>query len=164
MKKLLRALATVFLLFGSSAIAQIKKQKFSVIQAASDKGELLSVGSIDVSYKNFKDKANYPWGLTISIALDEKNLFATKLPNKEESKIATKLEDSLTTKLKKMATLQYVGHIYYDGFLDVYIYLKDPKAVNNYLSKTIKSQNFIREFRYVIEQDPNWSKVSKYMN
>jgi len=164
-KRILRLFFLLFLFSGLSKInAQTRTPSFSVVQATSNNGELLSVGSLDMSYKNFKEKIVYPWCLKISIALDEGHLFENKLPKGEESAIANNLEDSLIVKLEKVDRIQYIGHIYYNGFLDIYIYLKDPKAVNNYLSKNIKSRKFVREFEYVIERDPNWSKVSKYIN
>lgn len=165
MKKILGFICALFPLFNPSKInAQTRKPSFSVIQATSNNGELLSVGTIDISYKNFNDKARYPWCLLISIALDERNLFDNKLPRDGESAIANNLEDRIITEIEKMATLQYVGHIYYDGFLDIYIYLNDPKSISSYLTKEMKSKTLVREFGYVIEHDPNWSKVSKYMN
>jgi hypothetical protein len=53
----------------------------------------------------------------------------------------------------------YIGHLYNDSFLDIYIYLDDPKKVAAYLQSQVDKKGITRGFGYKIEQDPNWSTV-----
>ena len=65
------------------------KENFSVVEATfNGKPE---IGSFNMAYKNFRDKANFPWCLNLHIELDSKNLYANGLPLPDETKIANKL-------------------------------------------------------------------------
>ena len=66
------------------------KESFSVVEARI--GDKLFIGSFNMAYKTYGKKSQYPWCLTISIALDPENLFENGLPKDEESAIANKLE------------------------------------------------------------------------
>ena len=97
------------------------KESFSVVEATTVANNK-AVGSFNMAYKNYTRKAEYPWCLTINIALDTANLFDNGLPKDSESAIANKLEDELIAEIKKLTTAHYVGHLFNDTFLDVYIY------------------------------------------
>ena len=65
------------------------KENFSVVEATfNGKPE---IGSFNMAYKNFRDKANFPWCLNLHIELDSKNLYANGLTLPDETKIANKL-------------------------------------------------------------------------
>lgn len=142
---------------------QDKKPVYSVIQAKDNKGELTAIGNVDASLKNYNDKKKYPWCLTISIALEERNLNKNHLPNQQESDIANKFEDVLVGHVEKLVPSKYVGHLYNDGFLDVFIYLKDPEKAHNYLLTFADKKDKIREFAHKIEQDLNWERVESLL-
>ncbi|MGN8072677.1 DUF695 domain-containing protein [Mucilaginibacter sp. SG564] len=151
------------LLIGTNSKAQNKNaqfppEKFSVVEAKLQNGKPV-VGSVNMAYKNYDKKAQYPWCLTINIALELKNVSKNGLPIKAESDIANKFEDQLLAEIKKLATAHYIGHLYNDSFLDIYIYLDDPKKAANYLQSQVNKKGITRGFAYKIEQDPHWSTV-----
>ena len=133
-------------------------EKFSVVEAKLSNGKPV-VGSINMGYKNYSDKARYPWCLKINIALDLKKVTENGLPLKSESDIANKFEDELINSIRKVATAHYIGHLYNDTFLDVYIYLDNPEKVNEYLQSEVNKKGLIRGFAFRIEKDPNWTFV-----
>ncbi|MBB6112863.1 DUF695 domain-containing protein [Mucilaginibacter lappiensis] len=158
------SLAVLFvLLISNNSKAQKKDstyppENFSAVQAKLDNGKPV-VGSINMAYKNYNKKGQYPWCLTINMALELKNVSPNGLPVKVESDIANKFEDQLLDEIKKLATAHYIGHLYNDSFLDIYIYLNDPKKVATYLQSQVNKKGITRGFAYKIEQDPNWSTV-----
>jgi hypothetical protein len=144
----------------SPETANYPKENFSVIQATA--GNKPIIGSINMAYKTFDKKGKFSWCLKLSIALDSANLYENGLPKDEESKIATKLEDDLFTEIKKLSIAHYIGHLFNDTFLDVYIYLDNPEKVHNYLQSQINKEGLARGFGYEINQDPKWTTVEGF--
>jgi hypothetical protein len=146
-------------LFGCKEIQ--KKESFSVIESTLNGNPV--IGSFNMAYIDFNQKSEYPWCLTISIALDQKNLNPNKLPLPNETKIANDEEDQLVSKIEKIAKVKYVGHLFNDSFLDVYIYLDSPEKVHEYLQIEKDKESLIRGIAYEIKQDPNWEIVNGFL-
>ena len=121
------------------------------------------IGSFNMAYKDYIKKAKYSWCLKISIGLDLENLFENGLPKDTESAIANKLEDELLAEIQKLSTAHYIGHLFNDTFLDIYVYLDDPEKVHNYLQTQINKEGLVRGFGYEINQDPKWKTVSGFL-
>jgi hypothetical protein len=116
-----------------------------------------------MAYKDYDKKSQYSWCLWIAIALDTTNLFDTGLPKDEESAIANKLEDDLLNGIQKITTAHYIGHLFNDTFLDIYIYLDKPEEVNKFLQTQVDKPGLTRGFRFEIKQDPKWTSVSGFL-
>lgn len=136
-------------------------ESFSVVEATFNNKPV--IGSFNMAYKSYDKKAKYPWCLKIAIGLDLENLFDNGLPKDSESAIANKLEDELIAEIQKLATAHYIGHLFNDTFLDVYIYLDNPEKVHNYLQTQINKEGLVRGFGYEINQDPKWKTVSGFL-
>ncbi|MCL2561163.1 MAG: DUF695 domain-containing protein [Rikenellaceae bacterium] len=137
------------------------KENFSVIEAQF--GDKPVIGSFNMAYKTYDKKSQYPWCLTISIALDIENLFENGLPKNEESVIANKLEDELFAEIQKLATAHYIGHLFNNTFLDIYVYLDKPEKVHEYLQTQVNKEGLIRDFKYEISEDPKWTNVEGFL-
>jgi len=168
--RILFMLSFILSLFGCSSKANSEKnsnsiypsETFSVLEATLKDGTKI-VGSINMSYKNYDKKAQYPWCLTISIGLDTMNLFENGLPKEAESKIANELEDELVNKIKAITTAHYIGHIFNRRFLDIYIYLPEPEAANKFLQSQVNKPGLKRGFAFKIEKDQKWETVSAFL-
>lgn len=132
-------------------------QKFSVVEA--NLGDKPGIGSFNSAYKPYNKKARYPWCLRIAIGLDLDNLYENGLPKEKESAIANRLEKELLSEIQKIATAHYIGHIFNDTFLDVYIFLDDPEKVHEYLQTEINKEGLVRGFGYEIKEDPKWKTI-----
>lgn len=169
MRRLTIIIMTTFLstLFGCGQKKQpvtkdiFPPESFSVVEATLNNKPV--IGSFNMAYKSYDKRAKYPWCLKIAIGLDLENLFENGLPKDTESAIAIKLEDELFTEIQKLATAHYIGHLFNDTFLDVYIYLDDPEKVHNYLQTRINKEGLVRGFGYEINQDPKWTTVSGFL-
>jgi hypothetical protein len=137
------------------------KENFSVLEG--QMGDKPVIGSFNMAYKTYDKKAKYPWCLKIAIGLELGNLFDNGLPKKEESEIANILEDDLLANIQKLGTAHYVGHLFNDTFLDVYIYLADPESIHKYLQTQVNKEGLIRGFGYEINEDPKWTTVQGFM-
>lgn len=140
------------------------EEKFFIFEAQSHGKPI--IGTINGSYKNYLNKHSFPWRLKISIGLDLNNLLPNDLPKQEESAIAYRAEDQLLDGMRELATVHYIGHVFNDTFLDVYVYTDNPKVINDYLkkytdSKTLKLE---RDFGYEMINDPNWNDVNIILN
>jgi hypothetical protein len=165
MKKSIKILIAVLLLLPVFSCKSQDKhsthppEKFSVVEGKLSNGKQV-VGSINMAYKDYKEKYKYPWYLELNIALELKNVTANGLPTTEESNIANKFEDELFNEISKITTSHYIGHLYNDSFLDVYIYLDDPKKVHEYLQTQVNKKGITRGFAYKITNDPLWTNVN----
>jgi len=146
---------------GNEAKNVFPKENFSVLEG--NIGDKPVVGSFNMAYKTYDKKAKYPWCLKIAIGLELENLFENGLPKREESAIANKLEDELLEKIQKLTTAHYVGHLFNDTFLDVYIYVDDAEKVHNYLQTQVNKEGLIRGFGYEINEDPAWTTTAGFM-
>ena len=139
------------------------EEKFSILEATLENGNPV-VGSFNMAYKDYDKKSKFPWCLSISIGLKMENCKENGLPKSEEIPIANRFEYELLEKIKEITTAHYVGHLFNDTFLDVYIYLDDPEKVHQWLQTQINKEELIRGFGYEINQDPKWKTVKNYMN
>ena len=139
------------------------QESFAVVEAMLADNKPV-VGSFNMAYKTYDKKAKYPWCLKIAIGLDLGNVNENGLPsNPEESTIANRLEDELFSEIQKLAIAHYIGHLFNDAFLDVYIYLDDPEKVHNYLQTQINKEGLVRGFGYEINQDQKWTTVEGFL-
>jgi hypothetical protein len=166
MKNLIIMASLLSTLFGcsgqdkkSETINIYPNESFSVLQAELEGKPV--IGTINMAYKDYDKKSQYIWCLKITIGLD--SLQENGLPQEQESIIAKNLEDELVDSIKKLAVTHYVGHIFYDGFLDVYVYMSDPNKAHKYLQKQIDREGLIRPFGYVINEDKDWKIVQGFM-
>ena len=132
-------------------------ENFSIVQGQVDGKPM--IGSLKMGYKNYGKKAQYPWCLKLAIGLELENLHDNGLPKQDESEIANELEDELMAKIKTLATVHYIGHLFNDTFLDVYVYLDDPKKVHEFLKTQINKEGLARGFGYEINEDPQWTTI-----
>jgi hypothetical protein len=136
--------------------------RFAVFEAKLPDGRPV-VGNVNLAYRDFAKRHEYPWCLELNIALDEGRLFENGLPKQEESTIANRFEDDLLAEIRKRSVAHYIGHVYNDGFLDVYVYLDKPKDASDYLQTQINKDGLTRSFRYEIKEDKNWTTVENYL-
>ncbi|MEN0055559.1 MAG: DUF695 domain-containing protein [Mucilaginibacter sp.] len=155
-------LLIAFVSKGQNKSSIFPPENFSVVKANLENGKPV-IGSINMAYKSYEQKNAYPWCLTLNIALELKNVDKNGLPTKSESDIANKFEDELFNQIKKLTTAHYIGHLYNDSFLDIYIYLQEPKKVHEYLQSQVNKKGITRGFGYEIKQDPNWSTVQSLL-
>ncbi len=149
----------VSLVFGSVAKGAgpqetFPDEKFMVLEGKIDGKPV--IGSFNAAYKNYAYRKKFSWCLRLSIALDEGALYANGLPKGEEIAVANKLEDELVEGIKSLTVAHYLGHLFNDAFLHVYMYFEDPEAVHQYLQSQVNKEGLVRGFAYEIQQDPQW--------
>ena len=136
-------------------------ESFAILQAEVEGRAVL--GSVNKGYKKYSRKAEFPWSLHIGIALTEGTLQQNGLPDNDETNVAYEVEDELLAAIKKIHTAHYVGHVFNDGFLDVYVYLPEPKNVHEYLQGRIAGSDLKRGIGYEIHNDPTWERVAMFL-
>lgn len=134
---------------------------FSVLQTEIDGKSVL--GSMNQAYKNYDQKAEYRWLLHIEVALEQANLLEDGLPGNDEMAVANQLEEELLAGIRAVATAHYVGHMFFDGFLDVYVYVDAAKETHDFLQSQVNKDGLLRPFSYEINEDAEWVGVSKFM-
>lgn len=138
------------------------EDNFTVVNGMT--GDKPIIGSFNISYQNFKKKAEYTWCLNITIYLELENLNENGLPEFEESSIAYELEDYLLSEIKKLTKAHFIGHLFNDTCLDIYVYINEPKKVHDYLQTQINKEGLTRGFGYEIKEDNAWDTVKSFLN
>lgn len=110
-------------------IPVVPEEKFAVVEGRLIDGRPF-VGSLNLAYKDYRLKSRYPWFLKVAIGLDEQNCTENGLPHPDESNLANRMEDRLVEKIQSLTTAHYLGHIFSDSFLDVYLHLDDPEPAH----------------------------------
>lgn len=139
------------------------EDNFSVVRATYNDGTV-AIGSFNKAYENYERKSKYPWCLKISIGLKLENCEDNGLPGEEENIIANKFEDELLEKIKSLTIGHYVGHLFNDTFLDIYVYLDNPEKVHEWLQTQTNKDGVIRGFGYEINKDKKWETMASFMN
>lgn len=160
-------ISIVFLSYAFSCKGQTTSTVFPVEKFAVLEGKLAdgrpAVGSFNSGYKDFDKKKAYTWCLTINIGLDLKHVTKNGLPLQSESDICNKFEDELMSHIRRLATAHYIGHLYNDSFLDIYVYLDEPEKVYQYLKKEVDEKGRARDFAFEIKQDPDWDIIKPFL-
>ncbi|MGN6178814.1 MAG: DUF695 domain-containing protein [Mucilaginibacter sp.] len=136
------------------------KKKISVVQGKLIDGKPF-MGSVNMAYKNYAKKNNYPLCLEISIALNSTSVYENGLPHQSELNIVNSFGGKLLQDIKKVAIVHPIAHIYNDNFLDIYMYLNKPEQVNGYLKQEINKAGVTRPFSYKISKDSEWLTVQR---
>jgi len=139
------------------------KEEFAMIEAKLKDGRPL-IAMINKAYRDYERKSDYPWCLKIHIGLDLDKVYDNGLPLPDEHTTANRFEDELMSEVKKLTTAHYIGHVFNDNFLDIYVYLEEPEKVRNYLQQEVNKKDLIRAFGYEIEKDKKWKTVDFYLN
>lgn len=139
------------------------EESFSVVEAKLEDGRSV-VGSFNMAYKHYALKERFSWCLKIAIALDEESLYENGLPLADESYVANRMEDKLVEDIRSRCTAHYIGHLFNDSFLDVYVHLDDPEPAHQYLQDLIVREDHVRGFGYEIKNDPAWLIVGDFID
>jgi hypothetical protein len=137
-------------------------ESFSVFEAKLVDGRPM-IGSFNMAYRDYNLKDRFPWCLKLGIGLDEGNLYDNGLPLGDESYIANRFEDRLIEAIRVLSTTHYIGHVFNDSFLDVYVHLDDPEPAHQYLQDLIAREDHVRGFGYEIKNDPEWFIVGEFI-
>ncbi len=138
------------------------KEKFAIVETKLIDGRP-AVGSFNLAYDNYLYKSRYPWCLKISIGLDLDNCKENGLPEHKEISIANRFEDELLENIKEITTAHYIGHLFNDTFLDIYVYLDNPEEVQQWLQTQINKEGLTRGFGYEIKEDPKWNITKSFI-
>lgn len=118
---------------------------------------------VNTSLKDYQYKECFPWSLWLSIDLQDK-VAPYGMPSVAEGDVLNKLEDVFEKIVQNNSRHHYVGRITHNGNRDIYFYLDNPDDVHKELQKLIESNMSLREFQYVIEEDPTWNQVDIFYN
>ena len=170
LKKLILIIGILTYLFGCKNNKDVDsdniypKEEFSVLDAKLEDGRP-AVGSFNLAYKNYEFKSKYPWCLKISIGLNIENCMENGLSdNPDEIRIVNQLENELLENIKGISTSHYIGHLFNDTFLDIYVYLDNPEKVHKWLQTQVNKEGLIRGFGYEIKEDTKWDTIKSFMN
>ena len=139
------------------------EENLGIIKAKYSDGSI-AIGAFNRGYKDYAEKSNYPWSLKINMELNSENCNPNGLPLADENKLVNKLEDELVENMAKISPIHNVGHLFNSNHLDIYLYVRDKKKINEWLKMEIKKENLTRSFTYELISDKKWETTENFMN
>ncbi|MGY6650084.1 DUF695 domain-containing protein [Wenyingzhuangia sp. IMCC45574] len=118
------------------------------------------------SYRKFKKRNAASWCLNITVSLDKKFCDKDGLPLIEESFISSQFEKKLIVELMSESdtNIHYVGHIYKEFCLEMYLYLESPEEIYDFMEEKFNQKKLTRGFVYEIIKDTKWDLVNNYID
>jgi hypothetical protein len=118
------------------------------------------IALINLGYKDFKKKKDFPLSVFITINTVEKD--SVGHPTEKEAKIFNALESKILAKLAFETC--YIGQTTMYGYRDLIFYIaaKDQKKVTQLLKSMKQKETRIKS--YTFENDPEWESVSEFYN
>lgn len=113
----------------------------------------------NLGYKNYADKAKFPWCLAVNITTLQK--YPNGLPTAEEAPILNTTEDMITEALVKAGATQFIGRVTMKGYRELYYFVTNPDKADAALKKLAKKRQ-PREWEYQMQEDENWSRVAPF--
>ena len=132
------------------------EEALTVLQAMRDGLPALIV--LNTALQSERDRASYPWLVTISLPLARTN--ATGLCDAAESERLGDEEEALLAQLNP-ATYRYLGRITWNGSRDILLYAAEPDKLLHTLAHR-QTQAGTRPITFSKSYDPNWAAYGQF--
>jgi hypothetical protein len=139
----------------NTAPGDLSQGKYSAVKGACN--NLPIAGSVNTYYSHFSKKQLFPWHTKILIAMNDYSFDG--LPRRDEAFIAFQFEHEILDSLKKKVVFHYIGHVFFDGFLEVHLYSDSERKISRMLNRLGKREDNLRQFGFEIKKDPEWKEV-----
>lgn len=131
---------------------------------------LYAIMMLNHSLKHYPYKKDYPWSLKVVIDLLDTN--EQGLPTQTEADVLNNFEDGIVNSLLEICQFHFIGRTTWNGQRTLMFYLNEPEHAYNELQQLIEkveiakksSPQIVREFEYILQEDPDWALVNDYYN
>jgi hypothetical protein len=140
------------LLGRKKAAERFPDESFSIGQGVRD--GLPAVAMINVAYKDYSFRSEYPWHVEIQIQIEDRT--DVGFPTNEEAGVLNALEDQIERDLRGTGGVHFIARQTWNGVrvLDYYI---ECERVEPVLANLADSGSVPRSFAFKVERDDAWS-------
>jgi hypothetical protein len=135
-----------------------KKEESKYVLAHGERDSLPYFLSVRKDFYECSNKEELQWFLEIKIYFDSTE---TGLANQEEDRMLNKFEDVFDEKVQVVGGVYFVGRITWNGVRSLFYYVENPELISELLNKIIKEGQYLNEFEYKIDKDPEWQRMSE---
>jgi len=147
----------------SSAAASVPASPgaiWCIHKLADNAGNLVFV-TVDLQYKKYQRKADWPYLLHVNVVTRDQNANGHPTPN--EGAVLNRVEDSIATTLHEATPVLFIGRATTKGFRELMFVVSNAEAANAALQQmTATAQERPWEFRVV--KDPQWTHVQPILD
>ncbi|MGY6650083.1 DUF695 domain-containing protein [Wenyingzhuangia sp. IMCC45574] len=132
------------------------------VKSISLKQVVPAICKFNIAYEKYKRKFVYPWSLKIEINLEKERCLDNGLPSADyRTEVSMVKHIILKDLLQKFpSSIHYVGFIYRNYRLELFLYVKVPVPVNHFLEQ--KKNNSVELISYELKRDVKWNLVNEY--
>jgi hypothetical protein len=117
--------------------------------------------TVNTALRGFERKAAFSWHLSVLICCDD--LVENRLPSADEQKVLYEFEDRLASFITADGNALFLARVTHDARREIIWRVHEPEALHSALNEILASKNYLREFDYRIESDPEWRKTEWYL-
>ena len=122
----------------------------------------LAFATVNKAYKDYPNKAFYPFLVGIELTVINKN--ENGHPVDSEAGRLNQIQDEFEAFLRQKHTVHPVARVTRNGAQDLLIYIDSPKLTQDELSTFCDGIQKERQMNFNIEKDPSWNAVSGFLN
>lgn len=137
---------------------QVPRENWCLQELSDQNGNKVLI-TANLGYKNYADKAKFPWCLAINITTIDK--YPNGLPTAAEAPVLNATEDLITEALAKAGATQFVGRVTVKDYRELYYFVADPAKTDAVLKKMAKKRQ-PRSWEYQMQEDKTWSRVAPF--
>lgn len=141
-------------------VVAIPDEVYTIIDFESDGRPGVAV--VNSALVDFEPKVVFDWHL--SVIVDCNNVGKNGMPSSEEQKVLYQIEDLLDPLIKDDGNALFLARITQNGTRQLLWRVCEPKLANQALQKLINGNLVVREFEYLVEEDPAWEFAAPYLD
>lgn len=117
--------------------------------------------TLNLAYKRYQFKSEYPWNLEIEISMNEVN--NDGLPLSKEAEVLNEIEDLLEEEMREMLGMHYIARQTWNGIRLIDYYVSDRDIAESALLKLINENRISRKMTYKISSDIKWDTANAFL-
>ncbi len=135
---------------------------FTTIETQSETGSPV-IGIFNAIYKQHIYDRRFCWCATMRISLNQGDVDANGLPYDQEARMAHQMERLFVINFHSKLPTYYVGHVFKDGYFEIFWYLRNSKKARDFLEIESKRMFERRKISYQLRLDPKWNIVQPFL-
>jgi hypothetical protein len=124
--------------------------------------DLPGFATVNSALREFEPRIVFSWHLSVLVRCVQ--LIGDALPSTDEQKVLYEFEDKLDPLIKASCNALFLARVTHDAQREIIWRVHNPEAADSVLREMLRTKDYLREFEYRIDEDPNWEKTRWYLD
>lgn len=135
--------------------AQPQAENWCVYTLADEAGNLVFI-TVNLEYKNYQHKADFPYFLHINVSTGNQN--PNGHPTTEEALVLNQVEDEITAALQDVTPVRLLGRVTTKGFREIMYFVREAEKAKASLMRLAAARPR-RPWEFSVFEDPEWTRA-----